>query len=240
MIVISVLSTFWRVNKEKLHNCAYWLYRFVGDGFRSNAVEVTVLRCGASLRVTGARSSETAWWSHFQGKRRISIALFDSRRWHRHAVSKRRAPITQSRGTTSHSRTEIITVTVHLFTCKNSRTAERISRNLIEESCKKVWGYAVAQLVEALSYKPEGRGFYSRWSQGIFQWLNPSGRIVALGSTQPLAEMSTRNPSWGQRRPVRTADNLATFMCRLSRNSGSSTSWNPKGVSRPVAGKLYL
>jgi hypothetical protein len=32
---------------------------------------------------------------------------------------------------------------------------------------------------------------------GIFQWLNPSGRIVALGSTQPLAEMSTRNPSWG-------------------------------------------
>jgi hypothetical protein len=32
---------------------------------------------------------------------------------------------------------------------------------------------------------------------GIFQWLNPSGRFVALGSTQPLTEMSTRNPSWG-------------------------------------------
>jgi hypothetical protein len=32
---------------------------------------------------------------------------------------------------------------------------------------------------------------------GIFQWLNPSGRIVAIGSTQPLTEMSTRNPSWG-------------------------------------------
>ena len=32
---------------------------------------------------------------------------------------------------------------------------------------------------------------------GIFQWLNPSGRIVALGSTQPVTEMSTRNPSWG-------------------------------------------
>jgi hypothetical protein len=26
---------------------------------------------------------------------------------------------------------------------------------------------------------------------------NPSGRIVALGSTQPLIEMSTRNTSWG-------------------------------------------
>ena len=29
-------------------------------------------------------------------------------------------------------------------------------------------------------------------------------------------------------------------MCRLSRNSGASTSWNSKGLSRPVAGKLYL
>jgi hypothetical protein len=26
-----------------------------------------------------------------------------------------------------------------------------------------VWGHAVAQLVEALRYKPEGRGFDSRW-----------------------------------------------------------------------------
>ena len=31
---------------------------------------------------------------------------------------------------------------------------------------------------------------------GIFQLLNTSGRIVALGSTQPLTEMSTRNSSW--------------------------------------------
>jgi hypothetical protein len=26
---------------------------------------------------------------------------------------------------------------------------------------------------------------------------NPSGRTMALGSTQPLTEMSTRNLSWG-------------------------------------------
>jgi hypothetical protein len=32
---------------------------------------------------------------------------------------------------------------------------------------------------------------------GMFQRLNPSGRIVALGSTQPLTEMSTRNSSLG-------------------------------------------
>ena len=32
---------------------------------------------------------------------------------------------------------------------------------------------------------------------GIFHWHNPSGRTMALGSTQPLTEMSTKNISWG-------------------------------------------
>ena len=32
---------------------------------------------------------------------------------------------------------------------------------------------------------------------GIFHWHNPFGRTMALGSTQPLTEMSTRNVSWG-------------------------------------------
>jgi hypothetical protein len=47
----------------------------------------------------------------------------------------------------------------------------------------------VAQLVEALRYKPEGRAFDSR--------LYHFDRAVALGSTQPLTEISTRNISWG-------------------------------------------
>jgi hypothetical protein len=29
-------------------------------------------------------------------------------------------------------------------------------------------------------------------------------------------------------------------MCRLSRNLGASTSWNPKGLSRPVMGLPYF
>ena len=37
---------------------------------------------------------------------------------------------------------------------------------------------------------------------GIFHWHNPSGRTMALGLTQPLTEMSTRNISWG----VKVAD----------------------------------
>ena len=39
---------------------------------------------------------------------------------------------------------------------------------------------------------------------------------------------------------MRRADNLTIFLCRLSRNSGATTSWNLKGLSRPVVGKLYL
>jgi hypothetical protein len=58
--------------------------------------------------------------------------------------------------------------------------------------------------------------------------------------TQPLTEMSTRKDSWGWRRPVRRADNLTTYIWWLSRNSEASTSKNPKGPSRPVAGKLYF
>jgi hypothetical protein len=53
-------------------------------------------------------------------------------------------------------------------------------------------GHVVAQLVKALRYKPEGRAFDSRWCH------NPSGRIMALGSNQPLTEMSIRNISWGK------------------------------------------
>jgi len=33
---------------------------------------------------------------------------------------------------------------------------------------------------------------------GIFHSHNPSGRTVALGLTQPLTEISTRNISWGK------------------------------------------
>ena len=56
--------------------------------------------------------------------------------------------------------------------------------------------YAVAQLVEALVYKLEGRGSIPDGVTGIFHWHNPSSRIMALGLTQPLTEMSTRNISW--------------------------------------------
>jgi hypothetical protein len=43
---------------------------------------------------------------------------------------------------------------------------------------------------------------------GIFNLFNLSSRIMALGSTQRLAEMSTRNLPGAKERPGRKADNL--------------------------------
>jgi hypothetical protein len=47
---------------------------------------------------------------------------------------------------------------------------------------------------------------------GVSNYPNPSSRIMALGSTQPLTEMSTKNLPRGKGRPARKADNL-TAIC---------------------------
>jgi hypothetical protein len=43
---------------------------------------------------------------------------------------------------------------------------------------------------------------------GFFILTDPSSHIMALGSTQPLTEMSTRNLPVSKGRPAREADNL--------------------------------
>jgi hypothetical protein len=74
-------------------------------------------------------------------------------------------------------------------------------------------GHAVAYFVEALCYKPEGRGFESRWGGFFFfNWPNPSSRTMALGWTLPLTEMSTRNLPGGKGWLARKADSL-TAIC---------------------------
>jgi hypothetical protein len=71
---------------------------------------------------------------------------------------------------------------------------------------------------------------------GILHWHNSSGRTVALGLKQPLTEMSTRSICWGSRRPVCRAENLTTYVCRLSWNLKTSDFRNPRCLSRPVMG----
>jgi hypothetical protein len=47
---------------------------------------------------------------------------------------------------------------------------------------------------------------------GFFNWPNYFSRTMALGSIQPLTEMSTMNLPEGKGRPAREADNL-TAIC---------------------------
>ena len=56
-------------------------------------------------------------------------------------------------------------------------------------------GYAVAQLVWALLYKPECSSI-PIVVISIFNCSNPSGNTKALEATQSLTEMSTRGISW--------------------------------------------
>jgi hypothetical protein len=46
---------------------------------------------------------------------------------------------------------------------------------------------------------------------GLFNSPNPSSRTIALGSTQPLTEMSTRNLSGGKGRPACSTYNLTSI-----------------------------
>jgi len=60
---------------------------------------------------------------------------------------------------------------------------------------------------------------------------------MALWSTQTLTEMSSRNISCRELRPpVRRADSLTNFMCRLLWNLGASKSLEPSGL---VKGLLF-
>ena len=106
-------------------------------------------------------------------------------------------------------------------------------------------GYAVVLLVEALPYRPEGRGFDSRGGLWIFHGPNPSGRTVELGSTQPLTDVSTRNIYWwgmGEQhwRQVHRTDNLTTLRCRLSTNTVSLCFLESYGPLQAVNGIALL
>jgi hypothetical protein len=69
-------------------------------------------------------------------------------------------------------------------------------------------------------------GLISDGVTGFFYWHNPFGPTMALGSTQPLTEMSTSYVSWGYRLMVCRADNLRV---PIVLKSGSLNLLDPSG-----------
>jgi hypothetical protein len=70
----------------------------------------------------------------------------------------------------------------------------------------------------------------------FFNWPNTSSRTMALRSTQPLTEMSTRNLPGGKKRPARRADNLAAICEPNVWKCGSLNLSQRYGPPRPVQG----
>jgi hypothetical protein len=58
---------------------------------------------------------------------------------------------------------------------------------------------------------------------------------MALGSTQPLTEKSTRNLPWGKWRPAHKADNPTTI-CELYQKCGSLSVSQIYGPPQPITG----
>jgi hypothetical protein len=67
------------------------------------------------------------------------------------------------------------------------------------------WGFIICVHLQTLRH-------VCWWGHWIFQLINPSSRTMALGSTLPLTEMSTRNLPGSKGRQARKADNL-TSVC---------------------------
>jgi hypothetical protein len=71
-----------------------------------------------------------------------------------------------------------------------------LSQKYCTVTLKKMWT-AMAQWLRFCATNRQVAGSIPDGVNGLFRWHNPSDRTMALGSTQPLTEMSTRCISWG-------------------------------------------
>ena len=97
---------------------------------------------------------------------------------------------------------------------------------------------AVAQLLRCCTTNRKIAGSIPDGVIGIFHWHNPSDRTMALGSTQPLKEMSTRRISWGKcGRCVR----LTTLPppCAVVMKSGNLNFLEPPGLPQACNGTAF-
>jgi hypothetical protein len=87
-------------------------------------------------------------------------------------------------------------------------------------------------LVEALCYCTSRKVAGS--SPDEVDFFHPSSRTMALGSTQPLTEMSARNLPGGNGRPARKADNLTAICEQIV-----WILWDPQRLTTPWASTAW-
>jgi hypothetical protein len=105
---------------------------------------------------------------------------------------------------------------------------------------RSLWGTRKRSLLRHYATSRKVAGSIHDEIIGFFNWSNPSGSIMALGATQPLTEISTRNLPGGKGRPECKADNL-TAICERDclENEGASTSHNPMGLHGLLQRQTY-
>jgi len=107
------------------------------------------------------------------------------------------------------------------------------------ELCNLRSGRAMAQLRHCASGL-KAAGSISEGDTGILHWHNPSGRTMAMGSTQPLAEMSTRNTSWGEKTAVAYRWQSYHLHVSTALKSGSLNLMQPSGPVQICTGIAFL
>ena len=68
---------------------------------------------------------------------------------------------------------------------------------MLKEGKNRFWETAVEQWLGRCATNLKVAGSFPDCVMGVFHWHNPSDRTMALGSTQPLREVSTRSIFWG-------------------------------------------
>ena len=177
------VNAWWEVTSVCHHSChflcisvpyrsATYVRSFIWHSNQASAVGGVV----TGWRITGSNTG-------------MSTRAFFSRHTGPHRVSYSRDTRIVSRGINGR----IVDLTTLLYLLPMLRTKVAIPL---------LWGTAVAQWLKCCSTNKKVAVSIPDGVIGIFHWHNPSDCTMALGSTQPLTEMSTRNISLG----VKAAD----------------------------------
>ena len=111
---------------------------------------------------------------------------------------------------------------------------ERVYRVWTSELLVSELKHAVVRLVEALSYKKEGRGFDS-W---CWHWEDFSLAYSFRPHNGPLVDSASKRNEYQEYSLVgkdgQHGADITTFICWLSRNLRALNPWNPQGLYRDI------